>query len=154
MYLATPTFDMHSRVANIPVDPFPSLLTFLRVSFPTPATLHPFPPLSSPPFYYSWPTHVTCITSMLHTLIHSCMMKAPIEEPKHSFCKTLLAREAVQKVHIYSGTHGKSRRILKIATKCDITSNHHNTLDCTKWPLKTSPLAWMNSACRDAARKP
>ena len=35
-------------------------------------------------------------------------------------------------------------KLLKIATKCDVTSNHHNTLDCTKWPSKTALLhGWM-----------
>ena len=44
-------------------------------------------------------------------------------------------------------------KFLKIATKRDITSNHHNTLNYAKWPPKNSSLAWMNGACHDAARK-
>ena len=51
-----------------------------------------------------------------------------------------------------SGTHGVEN-FLKIATKRDITSNHHNTLDRAKCLPKTSSLAWINIACRDAARK-
>ena len=35
-------------------------------------------------------------------------------------------------------------KLLKIATKCDVTSNHHNALDCTKWLSKTALLhGWM-----------
>ena len=44
-------------------------------------------------------------------------------------------------------------KLPKIAAKCDVTSNHRNTLDHAKWPPKTSSLAQMDGACRDTARK-
>ena len=73
-------------------------------------------------------------------------------------------------LHKHSGTHKKSRKIAtkcdimsnyhntldstkysgthkesrKIATKCDIMSNHHNTLDSNKWPSKTTSLAQLD----------
>ena len=50
----------------------------------------------------------------------------------------------------YSVPHEESR---KIANKRDVMSNHCNTLDLTKRPLKTSSLAQMNGACHDTARK-
>ena len=44
-------------------------------------------------------------------------------------------------------------KLLKIAAKRHVMSNHRNTLDRAKWPSKTSSLARMNGACHDRARK-